>query len=147
MKVCRNCPSFHDGKKWAMNRQKWEELRKQGAEEVLCEACRRIRDRVVGGIVYAEGPVLEERRDEVIRMLRREEEIESGRNHLCRILEIQQEGPRWTITTINQWMALHIAKQLRKAFKGRLEVERDASGRGGRGSRGREEIVVKWYQA
>jgi hypothetical protein len=147
MKVCRNCPSFHDGKKWAMNRQKWEELRKQGAEEVLCEACRRIRDRVVGGIVYAEGPVLEERRDEVIRMLRREEEIESGRNHLCRILEIQQEGPRWTITTINQWMALHIAKQLRKAFKGRLEVERDAFGRGGRGSRGREEIVVKWYQA
>ncbi|MDZ7372759.1 MAG: hypothetical protein ONB23_02205 [candidate division KSB1 bacterium] len=147
MKVCRSCPSLHDGRRWVVDRKRWEELREQGVEEVLCEACRRIRDRVVGGIVYAEGPVLEERRDEILRMLRREEEIESSRNHLCRILEIREEGRRWTITTINQWMALHIAKQLRKSFRGRLEVARDPAGRGGRGTRGREEVVVRWIQA
>lgn len=146
MKICRSCPSVHDGKKWYVDREKWQELRDSGVEEVLCEACRRMRDGVVCGIVYAEGPVLEERRDEVLRMVRYEEEIESKRNHLSRILEIREEGSKWTITTINQWMALHIAKQLRKAFKGRMEIERDPSGRRGRGTKGREAVIVKWVQ-
>ena len=148
MKVCRSCPSVHDGRKWTVDRERWGEMRgREGVAEVLCEACRRMRDRLVFGIVYLEGPVLVERRDEILRMVRREEEIEANRNHLSRILDIQEEGSKWTITTINQWMALHIAKQFKKAFKGRMEVDRDPSGRRGRGTKGRNAVVVKWRQS
>ena len=146
MKICKSCYSLHDGKKWITNREKWEAANEGGAEKVLCEACRRVRDKIVHGIVYLEGPVLAERRDEIMRMIKKEEEIESSRNHLSRILSIDSNTNKIMITTINQWLAIHIGKQFKKTFKGMLEITRDPSGRRGRGTKGKEEVVVQWWQ-
>ena len=147
MKICQSCYSIHDGKKWFTDEQQWHELSEKHVASILCEACRRMRNRVVHGIVYLRGNVIRDRREEIIRMIRREEEIKSSRNHLSRILRINtQEDDQMTITTINQWLAIHIGKQFKKAFKGRMEIERDASGRRGRGTKGREEVVVRWWQ-
>lgn len=146
MKICRKCFSVNNGKKWVTNQEKWQQTKEAGADEVLCEACRRIRDKIVYGIVYLEGPVLAERRDEIMRMLKREEEIEVSHNHLSRILAIEDNTTKVVITTINQWLAMHIGKQFKKTFKGRLKISRDPSGRRGRGTKGREEVVVHWWQ-
>ena len=146
MTICRQCPSIHDGKKWYTDREQWEQLKELGSDEVLCIACKRIRDKAVYGIVYLEGPVLKERHDEIMRMIRHEEEIESQRNHLSHILSIEPAGEKMTITTINQWMAMHIGRQFKKAFKGRLEIARDSSARRGRGTKGKDEVVVRWWQ-
>ncbi len=146
MKICRKCHAVHDGKKWFPN----IELNKEMHDDVvyvLCEACKRKRDKVVYGIVYLEGPVLQDRRDEILKMIKKEEDIESRHNHLSRILSIVQNKNQMTITTINQWMALQLGKQFKKTFKGKLEISRDISGRRGRGSKGREEVVVQWKQA
>lgn len=146
MKICRSSFSIHDGKKWVTDEKKWHGLKDTGTDLVICEACRRVRDKVVHGIVYLQGGVISERRDEIIRMVRREEQIEASRNHLSRILALQPNGDKMTITTINQWLAIHIGKQFKKAFKGRMEIARDSSGRRGRGTKGREEVVVRWWQ-
>jgi len=146
MKICKNCYSLHDGKKWIINREKWEAANERGVDKVLCEACRRVRDKIVYGIVHLEGPVLAEKRDEIMRMIKKEEKIESSHNHLSRILSIDSNTNTITITTINQWLAMHIGKQFKKTFKGVLEISRDPSGRRGRGTKGREEVVVRWWQ-
>ena len=144
MKQCRQCFSVHDGKKWTM---KSEKDKNEFLPKVLCEACKRKRDKIVHGIVYLNGPVLEEKKDEVMRMLLREEEIETSHNHLSQILDIEQHKGRMVITTINQWMALHLGRQFKKTYKGSLKIDRDTPGRRGRGEKGREEVVVHWKQA
>jgi len=146
MKVCRKCHAIHDGKKWVPDAE-LDKVTNNNVEYVLCEACKRKRDKVVYGIVYLEGPVLQDRRDEILKMIKKEEDIESRHNHLSRILSIDQNKNQMTITTINQWMALQLGKQFKKTFKGKLEISRDASGRRGRGTKGREEVVVRWKQA
>ena len=146
MKICRRCHAFHNNKQWISNTE-LNEKALDNIEYVLCEACKRKRDKIVYGIVYLEGEVLQDRRDEVLKMIKREEDIESRHNHLSRILSIVQGEKQMTITTINQWMALQLGKQFKKTFKGKLEISRDASGRRGRGAKGREEVVVRWKQA
>jgi len=147
MKICQNCLAIHDGKKWMKNMEKKEKIGDRELKKVLCEACKRKRDKIVYGIVYLEGPVLKERRDEIMQMIKKEEEIESSHNHLSQVLSIDADEDKMTITTINQWLALHLGKQFQKTFKGRLDIERDTSGRRGRGTKGREEVVVRWQQA
>ena len=146
MKVCRKCYAVHNGKKWVPNTG-LAQVAGDSVEYVLCEACKRKRDKIVYGIVYLEGSVLQDRRDEILKMIKKEEEIEIKHNHLSRILSIEQNKNKMTITTINQWMALQLGKQFKKTFKGKLEIFRDVSGRGGRGTKGREEVVVRWKQA
>jgi len=144
MKVCRKCHATHDGKKWVRE----ETSDTKGNEKiVLCEACKRKRDKIVHGIVYLSGPVLHEKKDDVVKMLRKEEEREINHNHLSQILKIEHENDHMTITTINQWLALHLAKQVKKQYKGSLKIDRDTTGRRGRGEKGREEVVVYWREA
>lgn len=144
MKECRQCHALHDGKKWIRDGA-WEAKGERSV--VLCEACKRKRDKIVHGIVYLYGPVLSEKKDEIMRMLKREEEIESRHNHLSQILEIKRGRNQMTVTTINQWLALHLGKQFKKTFKGSLKIDRDTAGRRGRGEKGRQEVVVTWRQA
>ena len=144
MKVCRKCHAIHDGKKWV--REDAGDL-KGNEKIVLCEACKRKRDKIVHGIVYLSGPVLSEKKDEVMNMLRNEQEREISHNHLSQILNIEYNKDQMTITTINQWLALHLGKQFKKNYKGSLQIDRDTSGRRGRGEKGREEVVVYWRQA
>jgi hypothetical protein len=144
MKVCRKCHATHDGKKWVR-----EEISDTKGNEkiVLCEACKRKRDKIVHGIVYLSGPVLNEKKDDVIKMVLKEEEREICHNHLSQILNIEHENDHMTITTINQWLAMHLGQQIKKQFKGSLQIDRDTAGRRGRGDKGREEVVVSWKQA
>ena len=147
MLICRKCHSIHDGKKWISKDMYTEELKISKSDYVLCEACKRIRDKIVYGVLYVEGPILKENRDDILKMIRKEEKNEHRHNHLSRILSIEEGRNKMTITTINQWLALHLGKQFQRKYKGRLDIDRDTSGRRGRGVKGREEAIVRWCQA
>lgn len=89
-------------------------------------------------MVYLSGKVLAEKPDEVRKLIRREEQIELAKNHLSQILNIDHRGRKMTITTINQWLAIHLGKQFKKTFKGHLKIDRDPFSK--------EEAVVQWSQ-
>jgi len=93
---------------------------------------------VVHGVVYLSGKILAEKPDEVRRLIRHEEQIELAKNHLSQILDIDHRGRKMTITTINQWLAIHLGKQFKKTFKGHLKIDRDPFSK--------EEAVVQWSQ-
>lgn len=146
MKICSECNAYFDGKKWTatcrLPRSESAEL-----EETLCTACKRIRDKIVLGTVHLDGDVIASRPDEIMRMIRREEEIERSRNHCSRIFDIDRNGRKMTIRTVNSLLAIHIAKQFKKAFKGRMEIFKDTPGHRPRNKQSEGTVSVKWIQS
>ena len=145
MKMCSECRAVYDGKKWRSSSEiAKKELAK--ADHTLCTACKRIRDKVAYGTVHLDGDIIVSRRNEIMRMLQREEEIERARNHNSRILDIECEGRKMTVRTINSLLAIHIAKQFKKAFKGRMEIFKDTPGQMPRNKQTEGTVSVKWMQ-
>ncbi len=147
MKVCPDCQAVFDGKKWnCAPRVRENNFAK--AERALCVGCKRVRDKVAFGTAYLEGEVIASRRDEILRMIRREEEIEQAYNHCSRILTINHKGGRkMTVQTANSLLAIHIAKQFKKAFKGRIEIFKDTPGHRPRNKQSEGTVAVKWIQS
>jgi NMD protein affecting ribosome stability and mRNA decay len=145
MKICSECNAVFDGRKWNssphLSRKEVEKLSK-----TLCTACKRIRDGVALGTVYLDGDIITSRSSEIIRMIQREEEIERARNHSSRILDIKRDGNRMTIRTVNSSLAIHIARQFSKAFKGRIEIFKDTPGHMPRNKQTEGTVSVKWMQ-
>ena len=146
MKVCAECKAVYDGRKWDgsahLSLRNFEKL-----EKTLCTPCKRVRGNVALGVVYLNGEVLESRAEEIVRMIRREEEIERTRNHCSRILDIRCEGPKMTIRTVNSQLAIHIAKQFKKKFKGRMDIFKDTPGHRPRNKQSEGTVSVKWVQS
>ena len=145
MRVCTECHAVFDGRKWNSDPQ----LSRHDAdrsEKTLCTACKRVRDKVALGTVYLDGEVLTSRTDEIIRMIRRQEEIERDRNYSSRILDINRKGRKMTVRTVNSKLAIHIARQFKKAFKGRIEIFKDTPGHRPRNKQSEGTVSVKWIQ-
>lgn len=145
MKVCTECQAVHNGKKWNGS----HELSAKNLAELkptLCTACKRIRDKIVFGTVHLDGEVISSRPDEIMRMIRREEEIEKSHNYSSRILDIERNGRKMTIRTVNSSLAIHIAKQFKKTFKGRLDIYKDTPGHRPRNKQSEGTVSVKWAQ-
>jgi hypothetical protein len=98
------------------------------------------------GTVHLEGEVIASRATEIMRMVRREEEIVRARNYSSRILDISRDGSRMTIKTVNSLLAIHIARQFKKAFKGRVEIYKDTPGHRPRNKQTEGTVSVKWIQ-
>ncbi|RJP17291.1 MAG: hypothetical protein C4520_17030 [Candidatus Abyssobacteria bacterium SURF_5] len=105
-----------------------------------------MRDKIVFGTVYLEGEVIASRPEEVMRMIRREERIEQARNHCSRILDINSNGQKMKVQTVNSTLAIHIAKQLKKAYKGRMQIYRNTPGHRPRNKQSEGTVAVKWTQ-
>ncbi|MBI5115172.1 hypothetical protein HZA56_01740 [Candidatus Poribacteria bacterium] len=145
MKVCSECNAVFDGRKWRST----PETDRHGVavlEKTLCTACKRMRDKVVLGTVHLDGEVIASRSGEILRMIRHEEEIERARNHTSRILDIHSSGQKMTIRTVNSLLAIHIAKQFKQAFKGRIDIFKDSPGHRPRSKQDEGTISVKWMQ-
>lgn len=145
MKVCPECHAVYDGRKW--NGSARPPDKKSGhIQHALCTPCKRIRDRIVYGTVHLDGEVIASRGEEILRMIRREEEIEKARNYCSRILDIRSEGQKMTVRTINSLLAIHIAKQFKKAFKGRIDIYKDTPGHRPKNKQTEGTVSVKWVQ-
>jgi hypothetical protein len=146
MKVCPECQAVFNGRKWngsfPLNGTDSTKF-----EHTLCTGCKRVRDKIAIGTVYLDGEAIASHSGEILRMIRREEEIERTHNHCSRILGIRHKGQRMTIQTANSLLAIHIARQLRKTFKGRLEIFKDSPGHRPRNKQSEGTVAVKWIQS
>ena len=145
MKICPHCRSVQNGRKW--NSSQSSPPRSQAkVEYALCTGCKRMRDKTALGRVHLEGEAISERPDEILRMIRREERIEQSRNHCSRILDINCEGRKMIVHTVNSLLAIHIAKQLKKSFKGKMHIYKNTPGHRPRNKDGEGTVTVKWTQ-
>jgi NMD protein affecting ribosome stability and mRNA decay len=113
--VCPQCGAvFHEGR--------WQWLaRPAQAHEELCPACRRIHEELPAGYVSVSGAFFKDHRDELLHLVKNEEDREKGEHPLKRIMKIEDEDDGLQITTTDIHLARRIGDALHDAYQGELE--------------------------
>ena len=118
--ACTQCHALYQRRHWFFDADAYfRETRQPTTRMVLCPACQKIRDR------YAEGKVtlhlsafLAAHRDEILRLIRNEEERAKGSNPLERIVEISESAGAIVVTTTNEKLAQRIGRTLKSTYQG-----------------------------
>lgn len=118
--VCTSCHALYQRRHWFYDEELYFYHSNQAeTRKVLCPACQKIRDR------YAEGQVtlrpstfLTTHKEEILRLIRNEEERAKGINPLERIIDINESSEGIIVTTTNERMAQRIGRAVKSAYQG-----------------------------
>ncbi|HJW04007.1 MAG TPA: BCAM0308 family protein [Azospira sp.] len=113
--VCSECGAvYHQGS--------WRWLpRPEAAVETICPACHRLRDHYPAGYVTLHGDRLNVLQDELLHLIRNEEQREKADHALQRIMDIEKGEGEWLVTTTDIHLARRIGEALHQAYQGALE--------------------------
>lgn len=122
--VCKKCHAIYYNKRWYLDEELYK--RKSSLKEtgkIMCPACLKIKDKFPGGVVTLTGEFLHEHKEEIMNMIRNEEERAKGFNPLERIMEVTKINKGMEITTTNEKLAQRIARSLERAYQGSVEYK------------------------
>jgi len=91
------------------------------ANETICPACHRVRDKFPAGYVTLKGGFLASHRDELLHLVRNREAHEKAEHPLERIMAIEDVKDGVLVTTTDTHLARDIGEALHSAYKGELE--------------------------
>lgn len=120
--VCPQCGAVYQHGRW-----QWGE-RPAGAHEVVCQACHRINDAYPAGEVVLGGRFLAAHQDEILAIVRRQEEIEKPEHPFNRIMHIATTPEGITVTTTDIHLPRRIGEALVSAYDGTLDFKYDEDG-------------------
>lgn len=92
-----------------------------GAEQHLCPACQRIRDRVPAGQLRLSGDFFAAHRDEIINLVRNTEANARAQHPLERIVEIKDEADHTMVTFTDAHLTHGAGEALHHAYQGELD--------------------------
>jgi hypothetical protein len=115
--LCPNCGAVHLGGRW-----QWT-LATAGSPRQICPACRRIRDGMPAGRLVLQGPYVAAHAAELVRLARRQGELERAEHAMHRIIDIDQQGERIEITTTDIHLPRRIGEALERAHDGDLTLD------------------------
>ncbi|HAH88091.1 MAG TPA: ATPase [Armatimonadetes bacterium] len=122
--VCRECKSVYADKRWELPQQAAEDLAKAAKIlDALCPACRKIKDRVPGGIVELTGAFVREHETEIVNLVRNENNRAMEINPIERIMDIQKSANGLTIQTTNEKLAQRIGRAVYKSYSGDVDYK------------------------
>jgi hypothetical protein len=120
---CTQCGAVYDHGRW-----QWSP-RPDAAQPSLCPACHRINDRFPAGIVTLTGKLVGAHKDEIVRLVRHQEQAEKSDHPLNRIMAIDDKVPdRLEISTTDIHLPRRIANAMRHAYKGEATEHFDEGG-------------------
>jgi NMD protein affecting ribosome stability and mRNA decay len=113
--VCPRCGAvFHQGRwQWAP--------RPDGAHEHVCQACHRIDDRYPAGEVTIGGGFFAAHEDEIVHLVRHQEEQEKAAHPLHRIMDTERRDGSLVVRTTDIHLPRRIGEALRHAYHGKLD--------------------------
>jgi hypothetical protein len=120
MSVCDGCRAVYMNKRWyADGAVDDTTLRTGEAGKTVCPACLKIRDNFPGGIVTLKGDYVLPHKQDLLKLIRNEEERARGLNPLERVMSVKENGyGSIVISTTNEKMAQRIGRAIKKAFHG-----------------------------
>lgn len=86
---------------------------------IFCPACRKIQERYPSGELSLKGMDADERQ-EILRILRNEEEQARNKNPLERIMSLAEKNGEWKVETTTEKLAQRLGRSVRKARGGKL---------------------------
>jgi NMD protein affecting ribosome stability and mRNA decay len=127
--TCPDCGALFQKGRWTWG------TAPSGAEQAICPACHRIRDKYPMGLVTIKGSFKDEQRDQVIGLVKNEEEKEKKEHPLSRIMSIAIQREELVISTTDSHLPRRIGEALQHAYHGALIVHYD---------KGEEFVRVTW---
>jgi NMD protein affecting ribosome stability and mRNA decay len=113
--VCHACGAVYHRGHWA-----WGD-RPEGAHEILCPACQRIRDRVPAAFLSVGGEFFAAHRDEITHLIHNTEKRERAEHPLKRIMGSEEQPDGLLFTFTDAHLARGIGEALHHAYQGELE--------------------------
>jgi hypothetical protein len=91
------------------------------AGKVVCPACLKIRDNFPGGIVTLKGDYVLPHKQDLMKLIKNEEERARGLNPLERVMSVKENGyGSLVISTTNEKLAQRLGRAVKKAFHGEV---------------------------
>jgi len=119
--VCKKCHAIYINKRWTLDEDLYSKTTgRKNTATVMCAACRKVKDKFPGGIVKLKGAFLAAHKNEILNLIKNEEQRAKGFNPLERIMSIHNIKSGIEITTTNEKLAQRIGKSLQKAYQGRV---------------------------
>lgn len=121
---CRECRSVYANKRWELESQAKDDLAKsERVVETICPACRKIHDRLPGGVVTLSGSFIASHEDEILNLARHENDEAMQINPLERIMDIERSGSEIVVLTTNEKLAQRIGRAIFRAYNGVVEYK------------------------
>lgn len=96
---------------------------------MLCQACQRTNDHYPAGIVTLTGTFVVAHKDEIVGLVRNQEEAEQPEHPLNRIMTVAEEAPdRLIISTTDIHLPRRIGEAMNRAYNGSLDEDFDEDG-------------------
>jgi hypothetical protein len=116
--VCSECGVVYTEGRW-----QWLTQTPPGAEEILCPACRRVRDRVPAGFLTLSGGFLTEHRGEIMRLIRNKVDEQKAQHPMKRLMDITDgEGGETVVTFTDVHLPRGVGEAIERAYEGELEI-------------------------
>lgn len=113
--VCPDCSAVYRRGRW-----QWGE-RPSGAREVRCPACERTQDKYPAGQVTISGTFLDDHREEILNLVRNQEQRAKEEHALERIMEIEEGEDSIIVKTTDIHLPRAIGEALHRAYEGELD--------------------------
>lgn len=121
--LCKRCKAQHHDKRWYAPEEEGKFPTGSEIKETLCPGCHRVEHRICNGETIIEGPGLDKLRSNIHSLIANVEDRCWHENPCSRIMSFNDLGERLEIYTTSAWLAERIGKEMRKAFKGKLEIK------------------------
>jgi len=126
VEICKNCGAVHTHDRWYRSDQAPAEA--LGADtpkrDVICPACKQIHDNNPGGVLTLSGAFLTGHLEEIMNLIRHEDEKAQGVNPLEKIMEITQTNDNCLeITTTNEFLVQRLGRKVHSAYSGDIEFK------------------------
>ena len=113
--VCPKCRAVYHKGRW-----QWIEAPK-GADEHLCPACLRMRDRAPAGMLTLSGDFFNERKEEIKNLIRNASELAGKEHPLERVMAIEDHEGQTVVTFTDAHITHGVGEALRHAYQGELD--------------------------
>jgi len=123
--VCESCRAVYMNKRWYARHDVNETImKKTDIETIVCPACLKIRDNFPGGIVTLKGDYVLPHQQDLMKLIKNEEERAHGLNPLERVMSVKENGyGSLVISTTNEKLAQRIGRAIKKAFHGEVSYQ------------------------
>jgi NMD protein affecting ribosome stability and mRNA decay len=115
--VCPECQAVFTQGRWS-----WTEVPAE-ANQTLCPACQRIRDRVPAGFLSLSGEFFQNHREEILNLIRNKEQSEKAQHPLKRIMNIEEQEQETVLTFTEIHLPRGIGEALQRAYEGKLDYQ------------------------
>lgn len=116
--VCPQCRVVASNGRW-----QWVDQPPADAEEQLCPACQRIRDRVPAGLLTISGKFMREHHEEVMNLLHNKVDAERAQRPMKRIMSVRDEDDDGIVVSFtDQHLPRGVGEALERAYEGNLDI-------------------------